>query len=87
MTATSETEIYYDPYDFEIDADDYAATGRLLARRPGTRVWLMRAGRAAAYRMGGAAAGRGISDARPVLIRWRVLGPARRSKSRMALSI
>jgi hypothetical protein len=30
--------------DFEIDADDYAATGRLLARRPGTRLWLMRVG-------------------------------------------
>ena len=48
--------IAYETGDFEIDADDYAATGRLLARRPGARVWLMRAGRAAAYRMGGAAA-------------------------------
>lgn len=36
---------------FEIDADDYAATGRLLARRPNARVWLMRAGRHAAYRI------------------------------------
>ena len=25
--------------DFEIDADDYAATGRLLARHPGARLW------------------------------------------------
>jgi hypothetical protein len=38
--------------DYEIDADDYAATGRLLARRPGARVWLMRAGQATAYRIG-----------------------------------
>lgn len=40
--------------DFEIDADDYRATDRLLARRPGARVWLMRVGPAAAYRMAGA---------------------------------
>lgn len=37
--------------DFEIDPDDNAATERLLARHPGARVWLMRAGRQAAYRM------------------------------------
>ena len=37
--------------DFEIDADDYAATGRLLARRPGERLWLMRTGPSAAYRL------------------------------------
>ena len=37
--------------DFEVDADDYAATGRLLARRPGARLWLMRTGPSAAYRM------------------------------------
>jgi len=37
--------------DFEIDADDYAATGRLLARRPGARLWLMRTGPSAAYRL------------------------------------
>ena len=37
--------------DYEIDADDYAATGRLLARLPAARVWLMRAGQATAYRM------------------------------------
>ncbi len=41
--------------DFEVDPDDYAATGRLLARRPGARVWLMRAGRQAAYRVRGLA--------------------------------
>jgi hypothetical protein len=35
----------------EIDADDYAATGRLLARLPAARVWLMRAGESTAYRM------------------------------------
>ena len=39
--------------DFEIDADDYAATSRLLARRPGARLWLMRTGPSAAYRLRG----------------------------------
>ena len=41
--------------DFEIDADDYAATGRLLARRPGARLWLMRTGPSAAYGIRGLA--------------------------------
>ena len=27
--------------EYEIDADDFSATGRLLARSPGARVWLM----------------------------------------------
>jgi hypothetical protein len=40
-----------DSGEFEIDADDYAATGRLLARRPGARLWLMRTGPSAAYRL------------------------------------
>ena len=40
-----------DTGDYEIDADDYTANIRLLARRPGARVWLARAGHAAAYRM------------------------------------
>ena len=44
--------------DFEIDADDYAATGRLLARRPKERLWLMRTGPSAAYRLRGLAAAR-----------------------------
>lgn len=35
--------------DFEIDSDDYAATGRLLNRHPGARLWLMRTGPSAAY--------------------------------------
>lgn len=43
--------VAFETGDYEIDADDYAATGRLLARRPGARVWLMRAGQATAYRM------------------------------------
>ena len=43
--------IAFESGDFEIDPDDYAATGRLLARRPGARVWLMRADGAAAYRV------------------------------------
>jgi hypothetical protein len=37
--------------DFEIDSDDFAATGRLLARRPEARLWLMRTGPSAAYRL------------------------------------
>ena len=41
--------------DFEIDADDYAATGLLLARRPGARLWLMRTGPSAAYCLRGSA--------------------------------
>ena len=44
--------------DFEIDANDYAATGRMLARRPGARLWLMRTGPSAAYRLRGLAEGR-----------------------------
>ena len=40
--------------DFEIDADDYAATGR-LDRHPGARLWLMRTGPTAAYRYPGIA--------------------------------
>lgn len=36
---------------YEIDADDYLATGRLLAQLPAARIWLMRAGQEAAYRM------------------------------------
>ncbi len=36
---------------YEIDPDDYLATGRLLARLPAARIWLMRAGQATAYRM------------------------------------
>ena len=46
-----------DTGEFEADADDYTAGMRLLARRPGARVWLARAGHAAAYRMAGAAGG------------------------------
>jgi hypothetical protein len=38
--------------DFEIDADDFAATDRLLARRPTAQTWLMRVGEPAAYRIG-----------------------------------
>jgi hypothetical protein len=43
--------IAVDADDFEVDADDYAATERLLSRRPGSRLWLMRTGPAAAYRV------------------------------------
>ncbi len=44
--------------DFEIDSDDYAATGRLLDRQPGAWLWLMRTGPSAAYRLRGLAASR-----------------------------
>ncbi len=30
--------------DYEIDADHYQATARLMARRPGARLWSFRAG-------------------------------------------
>jgi hypothetical protein len=43
--------VAFETGDYEIDADDYAATGRLLARLPGARIWLMRAGQVATYRM------------------------------------
>jgi hypothetical protein len=38
--------------EFEIDADDYAATGRLLNRVPAARIWLLRAGRDTTCRIG-----------------------------------
>ena len=37
--------------DYEIDADDFEASERLLSRRPGARVWLFRAGFATAYQL------------------------------------
>ena len=40
--------------DFEIDANELAAIDRLAARHPNGRVWLMRVGPEAAYRMAGA---------------------------------
>jgi hypothetical protein len=43
--------IAFERDDFEIDTDDYTAIKRLLARHPGARVWLTRAGRATAYRI------------------------------------
>ena len=44
--------------DFEVDADEYAATERLLQRHPGERLWLMRTGKRAAHSFGGAGRGR-----------------------------
>ncbi len=38
---------------WEMDADDYAATERLLGQRPDAHIWLVRAGHRAAYRIGG----------------------------------
>lgn len=45
---------------YEIDRDDFAATERLLARRPDAQIWLARVGQRAAYRIGG----RDVSGAR-----------------------
>ena len=42
-----------DSGDYELDRDDFTATERLLARRPNAQIWLLRAGRAATYRIGG----------------------------------
>lgn len=36
---------------YEIDSDDYQATGRLMARLPGARIWLLRAGHPTTYRI------------------------------------
>ena len=49
--------IAFEADDFEIDSDDFAATERLLARRPGARVWLMRTDKTAAYRVRGIVTG------------------------------
>jgi hypothetical protein len=38
---------------YELDADDYAATERLLNRQPDAQIWLLRIGLPAAYRLGG----------------------------------
>jgi hypothetical protein len=38
--------------DFEINASDYEASERLLARHPDAQIWMMRVGRRAAYYMG-----------------------------------
>jgi hypothetical protein len=43
---------------YEIDADDYTATDRLIGRRPDAAMWLGRVGRRAAYRLGSRIAGR-----------------------------
>lgn len=37
--------------DYEIDADDYQATGRLMARVPDARIWLLRVGQPTTYRI------------------------------------
>jgi hypothetical protein len=37
---------------WEIDADDYTATERLLNQRPDAQIWLVRVGHCAAYRIG-----------------------------------
>lgn len=45
---------------YEIDADDYTATERLLARQPQAQIWLVRVGQDTAYRIGGAFASGGV---------------------------
>lgn len=37
---------------YELDADDYTATERLLHRLPDAQVWLVRVGEPATYRIG-----------------------------------
>ena len=39
--------------DYEIDANDFLAGDRLRSRQPEARIWMMRAGRSAAYRFAG----------------------------------
>ena len=39
--------------DYELDADDLAATKRALAKRPGAVLYGLRIGSPAAYRLGG----------------------------------
>jgi hypothetical protein len=46
--------------DFEIDEDDFAASERLLIRRPDAQIWMERAGHRAAYRLGFRAKFRGM---------------------------
>lgn len=36
---------------YEMDADDYTATERLLSRKPDAQIWLVRVGHRAAYRI------------------------------------
>ncbi len=36
---------------YEVDADDYTATERLLARLPDAQIWLARVGRRTAYQI------------------------------------
>jgi hypothetical protein len=38
--------------DYEIDRNSLVATKRLLARRPGARIWMRRVGRPYTYRLG-----------------------------------
>ncbi len=39
--------------DYEVDSNDFEATERLVTRRPGSQMWLVRVGHRAAYRIGG----------------------------------
>jgi hypothetical protein len=44
---------------YVIDLNDFAATERLLAKRPDAQIWLARVGQRAAYRIGGDLVSRG----------------------------
>jgi len=43
--------VAFEADDFEVDADEYVAFRRIQARRPGSRLWLMRTGPEPAYRI------------------------------------
>ena len=43
--------------EYEADRDDFTATERLITRKPDAQIWLVRAGRPAAYRIGGSSRG------------------------------
>ena len=45
---------------YEIDADDFTATERLMIRFPDAQIWLIRIGQRAAYRVGARSAPGGI---------------------------
>lgn len=54
-----------DSGEFEVDADELAAALRLRSRVPRGRVWIRRAGRVVAHRIGAKRAGTGSDRGRP----------------------
>jgi hypothetical protein len=51
MTPTSLLPSTLIPGDYDLDRGNFAATERLLARRPNAQIWLLRAGHPTAYRI------------------------------------